>query len=92
MEYKTKKTLFFISFGVLLYAAVINLQAVGAFITKIGGLVFPILLGMILAFMLSVPMKGFENLFIRLFSRVNKNQAVIFFACLVLLLLCFVSY
>lgn len=92
MEHQTKKTLWFISFGVLLYAAAMNLQAVVSFVQKIGGLVFPILLGMILAFVLSVPMKGFENLFARLFSRVKKkpSDSLLRVLSLVLTLLCIV--
>ena len=73
MGHQTKKALFFISFGILLYAAVMNLQAVTSFLQKIVGIVFPILLGMILAFVLSVPMKGFENLLTRLFSKAKKK-------------------
>ncbi len=73
MGHQTKKTLWFISFGILLYAAVMNFQAVGSFLENIIELVFPILLGMILAFVLSVPMKGFENLFVRLFSKAKKK-------------------
>lgn len=73
MGHQTKKTLWFISFGILLYAAVMNFQAVGSFLENIIELVFPILLGMILAFVLSVPMKEFENLFVRLFSKAKKK-------------------
>ncbi len=87
-----EKTLYYIAFGVLLYAAVMNLQAVWAFFVKIVSLIFPILLGMVLAFVLSVPMKGFENLFIQVFSKAKKkpNSNLLSVLSLVLTLVCII--
>ena len=87
-----KKTLYYIAFGVLLYAAVMNWQAVWAFFVKIVSLIFPILLGMVLAFVLSVPMKGFENLFIQVFSKAKKkpNSNLLSVLSLVLTLVCII--
>ncbi|GAA0801565.1 AI-2E family transporter [Faecalicatena orotica] len=92
MMHQTKKTLCFIAFGVLLYAAAMNLQAVGSFLLKIVSLVFPILLGMVLAFVLNVPMKGFENLFIRVFSKAKKkpNGNLLSVFSLILTLVCII--
>ncbi|BDF68302.1 hypothetical protein CE91St43_22740 [Oscillospiraceae bacterium] len=89
MGNQTKKTLCFIAFGVLLYAGAMNLQAVLSFLQTIIGLVFPILLGMVLAFVLSVPMKGFENLFARMFSRARKKPSDNFLRVLSLVLTLF---
>ena len=89
MGHQTKKTLCFIAFGVLLYAAVMNLQAVASFFQKIIGLIFPILLGMVLAFVLNVPMKGFENLLSRLFSKIKKRPSDNFLRALSLILTLF---
>ena len=87
-----EKTLYYIAFGVLLYAAVMNWQAVWAFFVKIVSLIFPILLGMVLAFVLSVPMKGFENLFIQVFSKAKKkpNSNLLSVLSLVLTLVCII--
>ena len=92
IEHQMKKTLYYIAFGVLLYAAVMNWQAVWAFFVKIVSLIFPILLGMVLAFVLSVPMKGFENLFIQVFSKAKKkpNSNLLSVLSLVLTLVCII--
>lgn len=92
MDHQTKKMLFLISFGVLLYAAAMNLQSVMYFLGKTAGIVFPILLGMVFAFVLSVPMKGLENLFGRLFSKAGKKPGAGFLRVLslVLTLVCIV--
>ena len=92
VEHQTKKTLWMIAFGILLYAAVMNLPAVLAFLRTLGGLVFPILLGLLFAFVLGVPMKGFENLITRLSagSRRKLGGSVRRALSLVLTLLCIV--
>ena len=55
-----------IAFGVILYAAVMNLSSVGSGVQKILSMFLPIVLGCIIALVLDVPMHGFENLFRRL--------------------------
>lgn len=72
MTKKSKQILLFIAFGVTLYVALMNLSVVLLFVQNIISLIFPILLGLILAFMLSVPMRGFEKLFHRFFSRMKR--------------------
>lgn len=62
MIQQTRKTILYIAFGVGLYAALMNLDAVLVFFNKTVNIVLPILLGMIFAFILSVPMRGFERL------------------------------
>lgn len=79
MKEKWTRPLFLITFGVALYAALMNLSDVSRFLEKIIGLVFPILLGLIFAFILSVPMRGFEHLFARLTTgsrRSFKNSLI----------------
>lgn len=87
-----KKPLILITFGVTLYAALMNFTAVVLFFQKIVGLIFPILLGLIFAFILSVPMRGFENLLIRLFakSRNRPKDSLLHGISLVLTLSCIV--
>lgn len=69
MEKKTQHTLFLIAFGVVLYAALMNLSSVLLFLRKIGGLLLPVILGLLFAFILNVPMKGFEKIITRIFSK-----------------------
>lgn len=65
MSGKSNHIFWYITFGVALYAALMNLSLVLLFLQRIISLVFPILLGLILAFMLSVPVRGAERLFRR---------------------------
>lgn len=62
-----------IAFGVVLYVALMNLPAVFASLKKIADLITPLLMGGVMAFILSVPMNGFENM-IRRFCSKRKKQ------------------
>lgn len=75
MKWKTRHALLLISFGVLLFAAVMNLSVVFRFLRTVMGLFFPILLGMLFAFVLNVPMTGFEKLLIRLTARAKHKPS-----------------
>jgi len=55
-----------IAFGVILYAAIMNLQSIGSGIQTVIGMLTPIILGCVIALVLDVPMHGFENLFRKL--------------------------
>lgn len=57
-----------IAFSIVMYAAVMNLGVVLSFLGKLVSLVLPLVIGLVLAFVLSVPMNGFENLLRKLFS------------------------
>lgn len=76
MKWKTKHALFLISFGILLFAAVMNLSVVLGFLRRIAGLIFPILLGMLFAFVLNVPMRGFEKLLTRLTAGAKQKPSL----------------
>lgn len=69
MTRRSKRILCFISFGIILYVVLMNLNIVFQFLQNIMSLIFPILLGLILAFMLSVPMRGFEKIFVRISAK-----------------------
>lgn len=69
MDQKTKHNLLLISFGVMLYAALMNLNGVFLCLKKIGGLLLPVIIGLIFAFILNVPMKGFEKIITRIFCK-----------------------
>lgn len=73
MKWNTKSPLFLISFGVLLFAGVMNLTTALQFLRSAIGLIFPILVGLLFAFVLNVPMRGFERL-LRQISDRNKRK------------------
>ena len=56
-----KKQLLLITFAVALFAALTNLEAVVSFAGAAVGLISPVVLGGLLAFILNVPMRGFEK-------------------------------
>ena len=68
MDKKTKNYMLLIAFAVVIYAAATNLGSVLAFLGKLVSLVLPLIIGLILAFVLSVPMNGFEKLLGNLFK------------------------
>lgn len=73
MDRKTKYHLLLIAFGITLYAVLMNVGTVLLFIQKIISLVFPILLGLVFAFILNVPMAGFEKLSVRMMAKTKYN-------------------
>ncbi|MBQ2961136.1 MAG: AI-2E family transporter [Oscillospiraceae bacterium] len=68
MDKKSKNIMLIIAFSIVMYAAVMNLGVVLSFLGKLVSLVLPLVIGLVLAFVLSVPMNGFENLLRKLFS------------------------
>lgn len=71
MSKRMKNCMFLIAFGVVLYAGLNNLGSLIDFFRYVSGLFIPIIGGMILAFILNVPVKGFENLYTKLFQKLN---------------------
>ena len=67
MDKKLKNNLILVAFGVLLFAAVMNIGTVWSFAKGIIGLALPLVIGFVLAFVLNVPMSAFERLLTRLF-------------------------
>ena len=101
MNKSIKQNLFLIAFGVLLFGCVLHFGAVLNFVLKIASIVSPVLIGFVLAFILDVPLRFFEQLLRVLFSKTKlKKQPtdatlrtlglVITFVCvlLVVLLVC----
>lgn len=68
MDKKTKNYMLLIAFAVLIYAAAMHLGIVLGFLGKLVSLVLPLIIGLVLAFVLSVPMNGFEKLLGKLFK------------------------
>ena len=67
MDKKTKSYMILIVFAVLVYAAAMHLGAVLGFLGSLVSLVLPLLIGLVLAFVLSVPMNGYGKLLKKLF-------------------------
>lgn len=75
MDKKTKNIMFIIAFGIVMYAAAMNLGAVLAFAGKLVSLLLPLIIGLVLAFVLSVPMGGFEKRLRRLTARAKRQPS-----------------
>lgn len=60
-DHSTRRAMLLIAFGVLLFALVQNLSAVGSFFGWLFGLISPLILGLCIAFVLNVVMRTFEN-------------------------------
>lgn len=86
MDKKMKQNFLLVAFGILLFAAVMNLKEVLSFLENIVGIFFPLLIGVILAFILSVPMNGIKRFLIKAFSRtrLKPGDKVLDFLSLIL--------
>ena len=74
MEKETKRSLLLITFGVVLFALLMHLPAVIKTAQRGITLVLPIIVGLILAFVLNVPMKMFERLFTKIKKKYTKLE------------------
>lgn len=86
MDKKDKQILLYIAFGVVLYAALMHLNIVLGFIRSFIGLFLPVIAGLVIAFILSVPMRGFEKMIYRLTARAKHKPGDKAVSCLSLLL------
>ncbi|MCI6488687.1 MAG: AI-2E family transporter [Candidatus Limivicinus sp.] len=95
MDKKTRQNLLLIACGVAMFAAVTNLNIIKDFLGWLVGLLLPVLAGLVLAFVLSVPMNGIRRGLERLFSKakrkpgsgaLNALSLVLTYLCLVLVI------
>jgi len=96
MDKNLKKTIMFlIAFGIILFAVTTNLTTVVGFLKKIVSLLLPIVIGLILAFIINVPMSGIEKIIFRLFKNAKKQpktktvqvvSLILTFVCIALVL------
>ena len=63
MSKRMKNSMLLVAFGVALYACLNHLGSVIDFFQTVSRLLLPIIAGMILAFVLNVPVRGFEKLY-----------------------------
>ena len=73
MNKRMRQNFMLVAFGILLYAAVMNLQYVFVFFRYIVNIFLPLLLGFTFAFVLSVPMNGLENIIHKICRRIKKT-------------------
>ena len=73
MDKQTKHILCYIAFGVGLFALLNNLGSVWAVVKTGASFLVPVFGGLLVAFILSVPMKGFENLLLRLLPKAMEQ-------------------
>lgn len=73
MGKETKRILGFIAFGVVIYAVLMNLGSVMESFKTLTALLLPVAVGLILAFVINVPMKGFEKLYTKLLSKMGRK-------------------
>lgn len=81
MTKKEKQIFLYIAFAVGLFALVTHLELVFCFVSYIVDLFMPVIVGLIMAFVLNVPVTGFENLFRRIFKNrkhIPREKAVHF--------------
>ncbi len=92
MKKKVRYQFYLVAFGVCIYAALMNFDSVVGFISNVFGLILPVVIGFIAAFVLNVPMAGFESLFGKMFGKIKKppKQSVISGISLALTLICVV--
>ena len=90
MDKKMKHTIMWlIAFAIVLFAAITNISAVWNFVAGIGKLILPIIIGLVISFVLNVPMKSFERLIYRFFPKsVRLPKRYIYIISLLLTLLC----
>lgn len=73
MDKKVKQTVLIVAFGVILYAALMNLQVFSDILSGILNIFLPIILGLVIAFVLNVPVNGFEKLLSWLCAKLKWN-------------------
>lgn len=73
MDKKLKYYLISVAFGVVLFVGLTHLSAVVAAIGTVLRLMLPVIVGLVVAFVLNVPVTGFEKLFAKIFPKNKKH-------------------
>lgn len=89
MNLKGKQPYLLIAFGVGLFAVLMNLSQIWEYIQGFGKLILPVIVGLILAFMLNVPMRGIQKRLTSLIRRTGHEpkESIMAVFCLILTLL-----
>ena len=91
MDKKTMKSIAaLIVFGILFYALVMHFSSVVGFVIGLGVVLLPIVIGLVIAFVLNVPMRAFERLIWWMFRKSKKKPHVklVYIVSLLLTLIC----
>lgn len=86
MDNKIKSKIIPIAFGVVLFAILMNFSVVMKFLNNVSDVFMPIITGFIIAFILNVPMRGFEKLLKKLTSKSKRPQSAEFISAISLAL------
>ncbi len=70
-----KPTLITVTFGVVLFVVLMNFGAITGTVSDFFQLIMPIITGLIIAFILSVPMRGLEKIFTKLFTSKKAKKS-----------------
>ncbi len=73
MNRSFKQQLFLIAFGVVLFVGLMNLDNVIGFVGTIAAIILPVFIGLMLAFVLNVPVCGTEKILWRLFKNRKRK-------------------
>lgn len=92
MDKNFKQNLILVVVGVVLFVALLNIGSIFGFIGNIVAVLLPIFAGLMISFVLNVPMRGFEKLYAKLFSKrkFKAKEKLISVLSLVSTLLCVV--
>lgn len=92
MEKNYRRVYRYIAFAAGLYALVTHFELVIAGINYISDLIMPVIVGFLIAFILNVPVTGFENLFGRIFRKRKHrpNEKAIHFTSILLSFICII--
>ncbi len=90
MDKKMKQTIGIVAIGVTLFVALMHLDVVFKGIGYVGGMITPVLIGLIMAFVLNVPVTGFEKRIDRLFAKRKRKpgKSAVHMTSIVLTLVC----
>lgn len=85
-----KQKIQLITYAILLFAVVMNFGSVLSFLGEVVAILFPIFVGFVVAFIISVPMNGFQKGITRLFRKAKHKpgEKVISLVSLLLTLMC----
>ncbi|MBQ7266595.1 MAG: AI-2E family transporter [Firmicutes bacterium] len=93
MEKSTKKALILISFAALLFAVVTHFTGIWGYVTKTLAVMKPLVIGAVLAFIITVPMTGMEKVLKKSFSKlhIKVKDSLVSVMSLVFVCICIVA-
>ena len=92
MDKSMKEKCLLIVFALALFAVFYNIQLVLGLLRQVGSIIFPVVLGLVLAFILNVPMNGFSKKMVRLAERMGRHpgQKAVNMVSLLLTVICII--